>query len=221
MVHIKHVIWDWNGTLFDDAWLCVEIINKILHMHNLPTLTAKEYAEVFDFPVREYYKKIGLNSASVSFDSVAGIFIDEYEKRRFECALRAEAIETLERLRDRGYRQSVLSAYEQNALRGLVEHYGLLSFFSEVAGIYDYYADGKIGRGRELVRSAGLTPSEAVLIGDSRHDCEVAGELGASCILMPGGHQSKKRLLSCGVPVVDKLTGVTENLRGAGSEIGF
>ena len=27
---IKHVIWDWNGTLIDDAQLCVSIVNEIL-----------------------------------------------------------------------------------------------------------------------------------------------------------------------------------------------
>ncbi len=216
MKQIKHVIWDWNGTLFDDAWLCVEIINKILRMHELPTLTAEEYAEVFDFPVREYYKKIGLNSAVVSFDSVADIFVDEYRKRRFECAIRPEAIETLERLRDQGYMQSVLSAYEQSALRELVEHYGLRSFFSEIAGIDDYYADGKIGRGWELVRAGGLTPSESVLIGDSSHDLEVAAELGASCILMPGGHQSRNRLLSRSAPVVNDLSEIPGQLKASG-----
>jgi phosphoglycolate phosphatase len=31
----KHIIWDWNGTLIDDAWLCVDIMNKILEKRNL------------------------------------------------------------------------------------------------------------------------------------------------------------------------------------------
>ncbi|MDH5646585.1 MAG: hypothetical protein OEZ01_11285, partial [Candidatus Heimdallarchaeota archaeon] len=26
----EHIIWDWNGTLLDDAWLCVEIMNSML-----------------------------------------------------------------------------------------------------------------------------------------------------------------------------------------------
>ncbi len=216
MKQVRHVIWDWNGTLFDDAWLCVEIINKILKLHDLPLLTPEAYAEVFDFPVREYYKKIGLNSATVSFDTVADLFIDDYKVRRFECGIRPDAIDTLERLRDQGFMQSVLSAYEQSALLELVEHYGLQSFFVDIAGIEDYYADGKIGRGRELVRSGGLTPSEAVLVGDSRHDFEVAGELGTSCVLMPGGHQSRDRLLSCGAPVVNSLMELPGLLKESG-----
>ena len=30
MNRIEHVVWDWNGTLVDDAKLCVDIVNGIL-----------------------------------------------------------------------------------------------------------------------------------------------------------------------------------------------
>ena len=30
MKNAKHIIWDWNGTLLDDRWLCVESINQAL-----------------------------------------------------------------------------------------------------------------------------------------------------------------------------------------------
>ena len=26
----KHIVWDWNGTLLDDRWLCIEAINFVL-----------------------------------------------------------------------------------------------------------------------------------------------------------------------------------------------
>ena len=26
----RHLVWDWNGTLFDDAWLCVEVMDGLL-----------------------------------------------------------------------------------------------------------------------------------------------------------------------------------------------
>ncbi|GAH94581.1 unnamed protein product [marine sediment metagenome] len=32
----KHVIWDWNGTLINDVWLVVDIMNKMLKKRNLP-----------------------------------------------------------------------------------------------------------------------------------------------------------------------------------------
>ena len=26
----RHIIWDWNGTLFNDTWLCVELTQTML-----------------------------------------------------------------------------------------------------------------------------------------------------------------------------------------------
>ena len=55
----KHVIWDWNGTLLDDRWLCVEGINQGLLKRGLPIISEKTYRKVFTFPVEDYYKKLG------------------------------------------------------------------------------------------------------------------------------------------------------------------
>ena len=42
---IKHIIWDWNGTLLDDCWLCVESINKSLKKRNLPQIDKEKYLD--------------------------------------------------------------------------------------------------------------------------------------------------------------------------------
>ena len=39
----RHIIWDWNGTLLDDAWLCVEILNEILRRRNEQPVTHERY----------------------------------------------------------------------------------------------------------------------------------------------------------------------------------
>ena len=31
----KHIVWDWNGTLVDDTWLFVDIMNGVLKDRNL------------------------------------------------------------------------------------------------------------------------------------------------------------------------------------------
>ena len=61
MKNAKHIIWDWNGTLLDDKWLCVESINQALQKRNLPELSDDRYMEVFTFPVQEYYKAVGFD----------------------------------------------------------------------------------------------------------------------------------------------------------------
>ena len=54
----KHIIWDWNGTLLDDRWLCVDGINNGLLKRGLTPITEKTYMNVFTFPVKNYYEDL-------------------------------------------------------------------------------------------------------------------------------------------------------------------
>ena len=67
---ISHIIWDWNGTLFDDANLCRDIINRMLHARGRATLDAQRYEEAFGFPVRDYYARIGFDFSEEPFELV-------------------------------------------------------------------------------------------------------------------------------------------------------
>ena len=58
------VIWDWNGTLLDDAPVCVAAINDMLRERSLPQLSAERYQEIFCFPVSEdVYKRQACSSS--------------------------------------------------------------------------------------------------------------------------------------------------------------
>ena len=83
----KHIIWDWNGTLLDDAWLFVDIMNGVLENRNMDTITVKKYRKIFGFPIEEYYKKLGFDIEKESFYESGLEFIRAYEKRRYEADL--------------------------------------------------------------------------------------------------------------------------------------
>ncbi|MFH0907812.1 MAG: HAD family hydrolase, partial [bacterium] len=189
----RHVIWDWNGTLLDDAWLCVEIMNGLLGPRGLAPLTMERYQEVFDFPVVEYYRRLGFDFQKESFEKLGTDFIVEYEKRRLECDLQPGAREALAAIERAGLTQSVLSAYRQDTLEELVDHFGLRRYFVALAGLEDHYAAGKTGNARKLIAGLPHAPREVLLIGDTVHDHEVARAIGANCVLVPCGHQSRAR----------------------------
>jgi len=76
---IHHVIWDWNGTLLDDAWLSITAINILLQRYQLPQIDVKAYRDTFMFPVKQYYEKIGFNLLEPSFRQLSIEFIEEYK----------------------------------------------------------------------------------------------------------------------------------------------
>ena len=60
----KHILWDWNGTLLDDSWLCVEVLNGLLKESGKPTITHETYKEHFNFPVIHFYEFLGFETTS-------------------------------------------------------------------------------------------------------------------------------------------------------------
>ena len=48
------LIWDWNGTIIDDAWLFVDIMNVFLNKEGLPLISLNDYRQHFCFPIQNY-----------------------------------------------------------------------------------------------------------------------------------------------------------------------
>lgn len=201
----RHLIWDWNGTLLDDAWLCREIMNQQLHRRGLPVLSAERYEEIFDFPVEKYYRAVGFDWSRESFQEAGTEFIVEYERRKQECTLQPGGKALLADLAAGGWSQAVLSAYSHHTLEEFLGHFGVRQHFRSVAGSRDHYAAGKVGHGLKMLEELHVSPHETLLIGDTTHDAEVARAMGVDCVLVPCGHNSRIRLAGCGVPVVENL----------------
>jgi len=201
----RHLIWDWNGTLLDDAWLCREIMNGQLRKRGLPVLSREKYEAVFDFPVERYYRIVGFDWGKESFAEAGTEFIVEYEKRKKECRLQAGAKALLQRVEQEGISQAVLSAYSHPTLVEFLGHFGVRGHFRNVAGNRDHYAAGKVEQGLEMLKELHVRPQETVLIGDTTHDAEVARAMGVDCLLIPCGHNSRERLERCGCPLVTGL----------------
>lgn len=209
---IAHVIWDWNGTLLDDAELCVDVMNGVLAKRKLPPITAERYAHQFRFPVRDYYANLGFDFEREPFEVIGTEFIEGYAAREASCDLRAGARATLEGLAARGLRQSVLSASEQARLEKQARRLDVHAHFEALVGLDDHYAASKVEVGHRWMERSRVDPRLTVLIGDTDHDVEVARALGVQCLLVPSGHQSQARLEQSGVEVLPTLTTLLEVL---------
>jgi len=203
--NFKYIIWDWNGTLFNDTELCVDIINGILLRRKLQTLTLKKYREIFTFPVKEYYRKTGLDFNKYSFEILGKEWMDEYETRKHEASLHEGAIDILKYISNRAKQQAILSAYSQLTLIEIVKYFNIDHYFTHLSGLDNIYAGSKIEIGKKLLTQLKCKPNETVLIGDTVHDYEVANELGIKCLLVANGHQNKEKLLTCNVKVLNSL----------------
>ncbi len=210
IIRYRHVIWDWNGTLLDDVWLVVEIMNKILKKRNLPKISSEKYKEIFDFPVINYYSKLGFDFSNDSFEKLATEFVSEYDKRCIECKLCNEVEEVLKIIRDMGISQSILSASKEDSLIEKVKYYGIERYFCRIIGLKNHYAESKIKRGKNWIAELNLNPQEVLFIGDTTHDYEVSKHIGCDCLLIANGHHSYEKLASLGIDVISTLKEINQ-----------
>ncbi|MGV8848617.1 MAG: HAD family hydrolase [Propionibacteriaceae bacterium] len=204
---LTHVVWDWNGTLFDDVDCCVDVANQMLGEFGLPQLEGRAgYHAKFRFPIVDYYRDLGFDTSSTgNFHAAAVRYIELYTAASSSCGLHDGALATLTALRTAGVRQVLISASQRDNLAAQLAPFGLGGLLDGVHGIDDIYAASKQNIAHAWLESEGLSPDSVLFVGDSEHDAEIARALGARCVLYSGGHHSRTHLESLGAPVIDDL----------------
>lgn len=204
---LQYILWDWNGTLLDDVKIALDTNNEVFPRFGLKPLgTLEDYVKIFDFPIRDYYKKAGVPDEM--FDDVANAWAGLFLENSKKALLQKGAEETLGFFKEMGLRQAILSASKQSHLHEQVARYPIGHYFEAMLGLTDIYATSKVGIARDYLQKEKIDPNQALFIGDTLHDVEVAKAIGVRCVLVAKGHHSHERLMTAGVPVFNDLVQV-------------
>ncbi len=207
----KYVVWDWNGTLFNDVLVCIESMNEILLSKNLKGISnIDEYRLLFCFPVKKYYEKLPFDFSVDTFEDLAQIYIANYSKNFKKAKLFNGATDVLNKIKSLGIQQLIVSASKQDSLNAQMQPFNLEKFFIEIMGINDHYAVSKIELAKRWVSQNGISFSDIIFIGDTIHDFEVSQAIGSNCILISQGHQAKNILQSTSATIVSDICDVLQ-----------
>ena len=199
------VLWDWNGTMIADVQHVVDINNRVFAAYGYRQTTAEEYRRRFHFPVKEYYLDYGVTEED--FPLIAREWNELYVAGFDAVPLAPYVAEAVKRFQRAGFRQVILSASQVDQLRDQVRRFRELDgMFDEILGIGDVYASSKVQIAKDYLARSGINPAEAVFIGDTSHDAEVAEAIGVRCLLISGGHQTDDVLAKTGATVLTKLS---------------
>lgn len=197
------VIWDFNGTLVDDAELGIFATNTMLRRRGLREMSGKEeYRERFHIPVIDYYRGLGFDFEREPYTELAKEWFDLYLAGEPDLLPMPEAKAALELVRHAGMRQIVLSASESALLNAQIERFGFGEFFDEIIGKDNFLAEGKAESAR---RRLGDNNHRCAMIGDTGHDFDTAAAIGADAYLYSGGHEATAKLKLTGAVVSDSL----------------
>jgi len=209
----QHVIWDWNGTLLDDAVATVKAVNSMLHNRKLGSITLKEYREHITYPVIQLYLDAGFDLINESYEDICEEFARYYQENASEISLHKDAVSALAWFRDNGIRQHIVSASEYGVLVEQVSLYGIIGYFDTIYGQRNKRGDSKEHLAMNLMADLSADPEKMLFIGDTVHDYEIARNIGARCLLVSNGHCSTARLENTGSPVFPCLGALLQAIK--------
>ncbi len=206
---MKTLIWDFNGTIIDDARFCHQIETEMLVKRNMQTYSFEEYRDMFCFPVINYYYKMGYTFEEETYDDISIEFNALYDAGFPTLSVMDDFLQTIQHAARMGYQNMILSASRQDKLLHQCKELGIDSYFVEICGTDNIYGGSKIEVGKDLMQRRNLNPEECMFIGDSLHDKECANAIGIENVtLVATGHQSKEVLLKEYDNVVNHLSEV-------------
>lgn len=182
-----HVVWDWNGTLWDDLPQVHLAVNAALGEVGAPPLGMSEYIRLFTRPLPLFYRRVlGRDITDSEWERINRRFEMSYVASLHLARLASEARRALEAVAGSGATQSILSLYPHDPLNVLVHELGIAHYFTRVDGLRGLSGGSKVGMfGNHLkAAAAGIPPHRVVMVGDTDDDLAAAREAGSTCILI-------------------------------------
>lgn len=199
-----HLFWDFNGTILSDMQAGMDSTNQMLAERGLPIIDGLDrYREIFDFPIKEYYRGLGFDFEKEPYEVLAPLWVGLYNEKSKSATLVDGVAETLERVKRIGLLQVVFSATEREMLLRQLKELNVTDYFDEIIGLDNIHAESKLHLAKRWREEH---PEAKILyVGDTVHDAENARVLEADCLLFCGGHQSRRRLEGCGCPIIERI----------------
>jgi phosphoglycolate phosphatase-like HAD superfamily hydrolase len=203
---VRHVVWDWNGTLFDDHVAVVAAVNDALASLGLSPIDSHTYRSRFTRPVQRFYEQVaGRRIQPGEWRTVDDAYHDSYHAWLERLRLAPDALAALAAAEAAGLTQSLLSMWRHQDLVALVERLRIGRFFLRVDGLRVPGGGGKTEHLMAHLAALEVRSSAVLLVGDTLDDLAAARAVGARCVLYDGGSPHRHTLEASGAPVVDTL----------------
>ncbi|MFI6349596.1 HAD family hydrolase [Streptomyces sp. NPDC050560] len=205
-----HIVWDWNGTLFQDMDAVITATNAAFGEVGMPAITLETYRENYCVPVPLFYERLmGRAPTAEEWSAMDAAFHQHYTRAHLACGLAEGAAALLAGWRAPGRSQSILSLAGHAEVVALVRGFGIEPHFIRVEGRRGPSGGSKAEQmvaHLAALAEAGVDPGRTVVIGDAADDAVAARHVGAHAVLYTGGSHRRESLLGAGDAVVDTLT---------------
>ncbi|MCP3998401.1 MAG: HAD family hydrolase [bacterium] len=202
---MRHVIWDWNGTLVNDLPVVVDAVNVSLAAIGEGPIDADGYRDFYTRPVRVFYERLLQRSVTdQEWAIIDRTFHKTYVESLHRVELTHDTIAAIQAVAAAGWTQSILSMWWHHDLVPEVVRHGLDGHMLRVDGNTKDAGETK-ARLLEIHLSNLGSNGASVMVGDATDDAIAALDVGVAAVLYDGGSHHRAELEAIGVPIADSL----------------
>jgi phosphoglycolate phosphatase len=203
---MKLVIFDIDGTLVDSQHLICGAVHQVYDRHGLPKPTRERVLALVGLSLPDTFTRLA-DGAAHPIEAMVESYREAFSTLRAQPnsmePLYPGAEEAILRLSKRD--DIVLGIATGKSMRGIevvLGHYRLLPHFTTIQCADTAPSKPDPGMVLNALRDTGLSADEAVLIGDSIYDMQMAKAAGARAIGVAWGYHPPADLIAAGADVI-------------------
>lgn len=192
----KLAIFDFDGTLVDSAPGIIDVMRDVVREYGLPEVILEEWRQLVGVPLERQMEVIFPDRDDSYRKEVTERYRALYDQQAIErCPLFPGLRSTLERLKNSGVRLSIVTSKRKHLVDKVIDHHGLGYYFSLILGAQEV-ANHKPHPEAVYLTLAHLamTSDDAIVIGDSIYDLDMARNAGVASIGITTGIHSREIL---------------------------
>lgn len=195
-MRIRAVLFDWNGTVFDDFEAGVQAANHMFEYYGLPTISKHRFKKTFDVPWIIFYEKNGVKREWINISKHQKEYMKAYNSFSRKSKPRKNIRKVFEWLKKNKILIGIVSAHIQGDIEKSLKRHNLNKYLDVVIG-------------EETKEEAGTTPNKKIklalsrlkvskndvlYVGDTTHDMKIGRKEGFLTVGFVNGWQSKEIL---------------------------
>ncbi|MCD2157883.1 HAD hydrolase-like protein [Rhodococcus cerastii] len=181
-----YLVWDWNGTLFDDRALLWDAVRRTVAHEHGTRRSAEELSGCFARPLRALFENVLGPLTDPHWARVEASFHRFYRAGSATGTLVPRAREALTYARENYAGQSLLSNWPHHELLDLLTTRHLLDEFDEIHGRAASSPPSKTVMVEQFCARRPHARNRMILLGDSEDDLDAAAAAAIAVVLVTG-----------------------------------
>lgn len=197
----KLIVFDWDGTLMDSVAHIVASIQAAAKGLDLPIPSDAAAQDIIGLGLQEAIQRLFPTASPEAVHALTGGYQQKFVAIKHQTTFFAGAEAVLQNLAAQGYWLAVATGKSRRGLDAALASSGLADLFITSRCADETFSKPHPQMMHDILDYCGLSPNEAMMIGDTEYDAAMAVAAGSTAVGVACGVHTPERILAAGATV--------------------